>query len=296
MLTVSRFEVFSMDLDFLDLFWEIGDTVEDHYKYSFYLQRSESPMGPWDTLGGPFKDRWFFRDITVNLKHRHRKYFYRLHIVEDSTGDELFSEPVFHTPRQDLIAREITMRMALLLREFIGRWVILLPVRTFGTRCPDCWDNIRKRREKDRCITCYGTGYAGGFLHPMQILLNIDPAPDSTQATSSGEILDTKSTGRCLPFPPLKPNDLIVEAENIRWRVMNVAGTQKLRHAVHKEVQLHQIFPGDIAYKIPISVDPLNFDPSPGREFTRPQSEEALGPEEPGIANILAAYGYPFNR
>lgn len=297
MLDVSKIWARSMDLDFIDVWWEIEDTVEDRLLYSFYLERSESPAGPWDTIGGPLKDKWHYRDQSVNQRHRHRKYFYRLKMVEDSSGDEGWSEPTSKVPEPDLIAREMAMRLSLVFREYNARWVIALPVRTFGTRCPDCWDEVRQRRQKDRCMTCYGTSYAGGYMSPVPALIQIDPSPATQQVTGAGETQTTDTSARALPFPSMKPNDLLIETENKRWKVTTAGATRKLRAVVHYELQLHEVPPGDIVFKVPVEgIDMKNFQASPGREFVNPYGLEVLKTREPGIENILIAYGYTYVR
>lgn len=296
MIQISKIWVASLDLDHIDVWWETKGYVQDPLLYSFYIQRSESPLGPWDTLGGPFKDKWYFRDTTVNQKHRMRAYYYRVRIVEDGTAREIFSEVASLSAERDLIAEEIVRRFSLLLREFVGRKAWLYPVRTFGARCPDCWDKVRQRRLKDKCETCYSAGFSGGYYSPIEILLQIDPEGRAIQVGSAGENADSKTTARCLPFPPIKPNDIIIEAENVRWRVMSLTSTEKLRSTVHLELQLHQIFPGDIAYKLPVNVDTKNLAPSPGREFVNPHGVDELKERDPGLDMVLSAYGYPFTR
>ncbi|MCA8939607.1 MAG: hypothetical protein KDB07_07360 [Planctomycetes bacterium] len=296
MLTVSEFLVRTFDLDYIDVWWEIADTVEDHLNYSFYLYRSESPQGPWSQLAGPFKDRWYFRDVTVNQKHRHRRFYYRLRLVEDATGNEEYTAPATIEAESSLEAQEMVRRFALLLREFVGRKIIHFPVRTFGTRCPDCWDEIRYKKTKDKCLTCYNTGYAGGFMSPILTFLQFDPAPDSSQAGSAGESQDTKTTARGLPFPPFKPSDIIVEAENRRWRVMVSSDTERLRSPVHSELQLDEVHRGDIVYKLPINLDVRNFDPSPGRAIKPPYAVEELVTREPEIEDVLRIYGFPYTK
>jgi len=296
MLEVSKIWVSSLDLDYFNLYWEIADTVEDHLLYSFYIERSESMAGPWTTIGGPFKDKWSFRDTQVNRRHRLRSYNYRLRIVEDATSNTAYSDVVLQKAETDLITVEIRRRMTVLFKEFVGRKAWLFPVRTFGTRCADCWDETRQKVMKDRCQTCFGTGFAGGYMSPIEMLIQLDPESGADQATPSGEILDTTTTARMLALPPVKSKDLIIEAENIRWLVMNVSQTRKLRAVSHQQLQLHQVFPGDIAFKVPVKVDEKNLDPSPGREFTNPQQVEELKTTNPGIEDVLRVYGFPFSR
>jgi len=296
MIQLTRPFVGSFDLDHLDVWWEVEDTVEDILLYSFYVQRSESPEGPWTTLVGPLKDKWRFRDTSVNQLNRSRSYFYRIRAVEDATSVEVFSPASRKEAEQDLIGSEISRRFLLLLREHIGRKVVLYPVRTSGMRCPHCWDSILRKPLVERCLTCFSTTYAGGYYSPIKTHMQIDPHAEPTQVTGGGETQDTKTTARAFPYPPIKPNDILVEAENKRWQVMLATPTQKLRAAAHIELQLHMLPPGDMAYKLPVPVDILNWDPSPGRSFTNPHHVEALGTRDIELENVLGTYGYPYTK
>ena len=66
-LTFVNTKIRSFSLDFLEVLWEIEDTVLDQLDFQLYVLRSESPMGPFDTIAGPFEDKYRFVDNTVNL-------------------------------------------------------------------------------------------------------------------------------------------------------------------------------------------------------------------------------------
>jgi hypothetical protein len=116
---------------------------------------------------------------------------------------------------------------------------------------------------------CFDTTFVGGYASPMLIYLQMDPSPKAPQPTDTGEMHFQETTARTTWFPPLKPKDLIVEGENIRWRVEQVTPTEKLRALVRQELRVRQYARDDIKYKVPVELD-LMLQMSPERELRRP--------------------------
>jgi len=274
-LRVKNLVVKSLDVDHLDLFWEIGDTYADPYDYTFVVERSESPEGPWDQLSEAFSDKYFFRDVMTRQFHRHRQLWYRIKITRLSDSNVVYSGPSARQPQPDLIAQEVRRLEFLLLKEHVGRTVWLFPVRTFGQRCRACYDPVSKTRTRSNCLTCYDTTYVRGYLDPIALPIQIDPSPKVTQQTAMMESQEQNVTARTSYYPPIKPRDLIVEAENIRWQVYSVSTTQRLRAVLHQELTMHRVPETDIEFRLPINIDSLrDLQPSPGRTFTNPHHLE----------------------
>lgn len=293
MIKVTKFVARSFDLDHLDLYWEIKDFdngTDVITAYEFYILRSESPEGPFDTLAGPFEDQYSYRDAGVNLLHKWRRLFYKLKVVHKPTGDVTLFGAAANLADPDLIALEIQRQEDVLLRQFIGRRCWLFPVRTFGAKC-FCFDLTTGRRTRSNCPTCFDSGYLNGYLTPIETYIQFDPNPESPSNTSIMGEQDPKNTSaRLIAFPPVKPKDIIVEAENKRWRVVTVNKTERLRSVVHQELTLHRIPVGDIEYKLPINLSDLeNQQFAEERNFTNPQHTDDHG-EEPD--DLLAVYGH----
>jgi hypothetical protein len=286
----------SFSLDQYELTWEIANTMLDPHDFNWYVERSESPMGPWDPVAGPFSDKYRFIDTRVKQLHRWRIIYYRLKSERKAnTEDVSYSKSFFLGGEPDLIAQEIQMLERTVWQEFTGRRCWIFPVRTFGQHCPACFDGAGKgatmRRVRSCCLTCYDTGWARGFMDPIELHIQFDPSPKSTQMLGTGETQQSNTTARLGNFPKLKPRDVIVESENRRWRVVQVSSTERLRSTVHQELQLHEIVRGDIEFQLPINIDDLrNLNPSPGRNFTNPQNLESF--EDEAIHKALKAYGY----
>lgn len=288
----------SFSLDFLEVLWEIEDTTLDPHDFSLYVFRSESPMGPWDEMAGPFEDRYRFVDNRVNLLHRWRQLYYKIRSVEKADTDNVVESEAFTFHAEpDLIAVEIQRLERLVWEEYAGRRCLIFPARTFGQRCGNCFDGPDKgkgftsQRRRSHCVTCYDTGFARGYLDPIEVFIQIDPSPKSVQTIPITERQQSDTTARLPNFPLLKPRDIIVETENRRWRVVKVSTTERLRSVVHQELVLHEIIKGDIEFQLPIEREDLrNFEPSPGRNFTNPQNLEGF--ESEAIRHAFAVYGY----
>lgn len=299
MLKVTELSVRSLDLDFLGVFWKIANVPgprrdQDPHEilsYDFYILRAgDSPMGPYQQIGGPFVDLYAFRDVQVSLLHKWRQYHYKLKVVDRRSGESMEYGPASSgSAPPDLIALEIQRQEDLLFREFVGRRCWLFPIRTFGPRC-SCFDITTGRITRSNHALCYGTGFFGGYMAPIEIFAQVDPTPKNTEATSLQERQPSETRGRMISFPPASPKDILVESENRRWRLGPVTQTERLKAAVRQELTLHEIPRGDIEYELPVNVDLLSLQPAAKRNFTNPQNLATNGDD----SDIFAAYGgYP---
>jgi hypothetical protein len=292
MISISKVWVRSLDVDYLDVYWEIEDTGEDAWDYTFTVERSESPMGPFDQVSEAFSDKYAYRDVIVNLFNKWRKFYYRIKIIKKDDSTTEYSEVATQEAKPDLNAQEIRRLEMLAFREHIGRKVWLFPRRTFGQRCPDCYDSRGAARRKGACPTCFATTYVRGYLDPIVTYLQIDPSPKHNELIQVGVTQQQNTTGRLPYFPPIRPKDILVEVENRRWRVERVSMTERLRAVVHHEVVLHEIPTGDVEYTIPVNLDDLRlYEPSPQREFTNPHTLESVEGAE-WVSSLLKGSGY----
>lgn len=289
MIKVTGLKVRSLDVDYHELSWALEDTQLDVMDYTFQVFSSESAAGPWTAVSVPFSDRYLFVDRITHPFHAARLLHYILRIKHNITDEVLDVGPVNSQPDADLIAVEIRRHMNLLFREFTGRRCWILPVRTFGQRC-SCWNQVLQKRSRSGCRACYDTGFARGYQYPIETWIQFDPGTNlSEQTTNVGAMHQMNTTARMSDGGLVKPRDIIVEAENRRWRVTQINQTEQSRAAVHLELSLHQIPPSDIEYAIELKLDtPLrDLALSPARNFTNPQNLDGFGREEiPGIFSL----------
>jgi len=289
---VQNLRVRSLDADFHEISWELAPTTEDIFDYTFQLLRSEGPEGPFEPLTPEMEDKYLFVDNTIRRGHRYRTYYYRLRVRSKADNQTKDFGPVYGEADPDLLARDVRKNMNILMREFAGRRCWVFPVRTFGQRC-ECWDPILQKKVRAGCLTCFDTSFVRGYMSPIEAWIQMDPNPKAEQNMSVGPTQQQVTTARMGYWPPLKPRDLVIEPENLRWRVASVTNTQRLRAVLHQEVQLSQLPLTDIEYKLEFDIGEALKDMwlAGSRNYTNPQTLETAGEEEiPDIFGIYPGY------
>lgn len=290
LLDIRNFKVTSLDLDFHEVSWSLRDTLEDVYDYTFQVLRSESPEGPFDELSRPFQDKYVFIDNVLQVAHRWRVYYYKLLVTNKLDGTTKAFGPVAKEPIPDLVAQELRRHMQLLFQEFAGRRSWVLPRRTFGQRC-ECWNQVLNKQTRSGCSLCFDTGFVRGYLHPIEVWGQVDPNLKADQNTNVGKIQQSNTTGRFGYYPALRPDDLIIEPENRRWRVVGVSQIEHGRACIFQEVQLHEIPATDVEFAIPLQLDIALKDlwASPIRNYSNPMNLQNFEDEEfPRIVQLYS--------
>lgn len=297
MLTVTSILVRSFDLDHLDLSWKIGqvpgprrDEPHEIFNYEFYVLRSQdSPEGPYQQIAGPLRDQYLLRDVQVSLLHKWRQYFYKIKIVHKPTGEEkIFGPAASSLPERNLEAAEMIRLEDKLFREFTGRKCWLYIARTFGPVCA-CYDQTLGRMTISNHKPCFGRGTLGGYMSPIEVYVQIDPVAKAYQEGSLHSHHPEDTTGRMISFPPVSPDDVLIETENKRWRVLAVRSSERLRTPIHQELTLHRIPIGDIEYQLPVNVNVQEIIPASEKNFTNKSRLSQNG----DFSDIIATYSRP---
>lgn len=301
MIQVQRLRVLSLSVDFNQVSWDIGDTSEDIYDYTFQVFRSEAYAGPFEPASVEMQDQFMFIDNLIKVGDIYRQYHYKVRTRNKQTNQVVDFGPIEKSPEPTLIAQELRVHMNLLMREFIGRRCWVLPVRTFGQRCADCWNPRLQQRRYSGCRTCFDTSFVRGYYLPVETWMSIDPTAKAEQPSSFGKQQSQSTTAKMSCIPPMKPNDLIVEPENIRWVVRTVTTTQEQRSTITQDLTLHRIPSTDIEYSLPLDLgvpmESLYFTPS--RNYTNPFNFDDKGLEDidyPGIFQLYPNYYPPVTK
>lgn len=253
MIEVDTLTVHSLSRKYLLIDWTIESTIEDVTDYQFYVEKSESPEGPFDEIAGPLVDTYEYQDFEVSLIDKWRKLYYRIRIYKPATEEQSYSEARTTYTDPDIIALEIIRRENLLLELEVGTLCWIIPRKTFGQRCPQCWSEAESRVIDSQCEACYKTGFIDGFLNPIQVYINLSPSPKSMIVANFGELEPNECDAWMSNYPLIKPKDMIVETTNKRWRVINQAETEKKRIPVRQLLRLKEIQPGDIEDKLHVA-------------------------------------------
>lgn len=290
MITFKNTRVVSFSLQYLDVYWEIENTSDDLQEYDFYVERSEAELGPWVLVAGPIVDRYYVRDNNAPLLNANRELFYRIRAVLRISGQETQSATFSRVGPLPLDALEIVRNEEVMLREHAGTKVWVFPIRTFGQRCPQCWDRALMKCTDDACPTCWGTGFSAGYHYPVECWAQIDSPNESDQITQNTQLQSQYITMRLGPTPRISSLDLVVDHLNRRWRVSAVSNTTRFGIPVRQQPNLVRVTKGSIEDAIPLKVDTASLELRPPREYTNPHVPGSSGVTD--FRAILGAYGY----
>lgn len=293
MITLRNVRVTGFSRSYYDIYWEVAPTNHDLQEYEFYVERSEAEAGPWQQIAGPLIDRYFLRDNNVPLISANRTLFYRVKVRHQLTGKVTYSDIVDRWGKEDLIAAEIVRLETLLFTEFAGTLSWLFPRRTFGQRCPQCFDDVLGKRLDDSCPTCFGTAFSGGYHYPIEFWAQLDESEHAENVAIHGHEQQRIYTFRCPASPEVTPLSLFVDHKNRRFRVLTVGGTSKGGVRVRQEIRAVLLQPGSIEDAIPLQVDTEKLRTAPWRNYTNPQDPfEAGATPDDALSALLGHHGY----
>jgi hypothetical protein len=279
-LNVNNIRVVSFDVDHLDIFWDIEPTYEDVCNYSFVIEKSYSQFGPYFDLTKEFRNKFMVRDNTLRSQHSfYGRTYYRVRVRNILTGDTtVFPNSgggASQSAPPDLIALEIARIERLKLKEFKGRKVWLFPRKRFGQRC-SCYDQVTKRKLRSGCVTCFDTGWVGGYDSPLETYAQVQDPPELNVKTQLFEGAVENAKGLFSNFPDLAEGWVLVEHENVRWRIgSSIDKINKARSTVRQIADLHRIPEGDIEYSLPMNLESAeDILATPIRNYYNPQSLE----------------------
>jgi hypothetical protein len=159
------------------------------------------------------------------------------------------------------------------LKEFTGRKVWAFQKRASGQRC-SCYDQVMKRKMRSKCVACFDTGYVGGFDSPIETFIQIISNTETTTHAKLSEVEVENGTAILANYPEVAEGWVLVEGENVRWRVGSILKKIRKNRALIKQViQVHRIPIGDVEYALPIKIDSLEeLILHPPRNLTNPQT------------------------
>jgi len=281
MLEIVNIRVRSFDLSYLDIYFDVVPCYEDVRDYELILQTSDAEFGPYHDLSEPMIDVWHVRDNTVRGQHSlyHQRY-YRVIVRKradplqtatyPSIGGAKLSAPA------DLIALEMARINHLKLREFVGRKLWVFPRKQTGQRCGVCYDRVLERKIKSACPVCFDASWVGGFHAPIQAYGVVISPGESSLPANFTKVQNENTTLLLGNYPELSEGDMVVEAENQRWRVgSELQKIRKARALIRQQAAIHRIPKGDIEFSIPLRLsedEVRNLVAAPARNFTNPQS------------------------
>jgi hypothetical protein len=249
--------------------WALQPTSWDYADLSFLVFRSQSPTGPWDELAEIEPGRWQFHDQSA--PGINRNFYYLIRIVSrngrgyrDSRAARLEHDP-------DHIALEMVRKKNLFLQNRGGITCAALLRKTWGPHCSRCWNPERQTPTDKDCPECFGTGYAGGYMNPVEMPCLFNPPEKAIlRAGMPHELGQTYC--ELANYPNLDSDDIIVDRYmNIRYQVVHVRPTTHRMYPVSQLVRLLRVDDADIIYSLEV---PDTLHGPYGRSFDMLNREE----------------------
>ena len=259
--------------------WAYIPDVGVQGNFTFKVERSGSPEGPWVTLSANLVNQISFTDdLTannpddVNLASLVRSVFYRVTVTAPNLrtatsaavsldGErELDNKQInsndnpFATikKRKHLLRRKILRDEQLQLRVFNGIEAKILKRRHFGQRCTSCFDPMTKMTTKGQCTVCYGTSWVGGYFNPINALIRFAASPVQSSLANDGKNDINSNQITLLNYPRVEEGDLIVVGgSDARWVIKQVAPTSLKGLTVHQRIMAMELPRTNIEYKVP---------------------------------------------
>lgn len=252
----------------IELIWDEYE-VDGYYTPYYGILRSNDPNSGFEPLSVIKATQYV--DKNLNLFKKWREYYYKILVLNDSgSGDKFFpnfervdeSKPKRIRTKPDAVTMEVIRRNDLLLKNYLapdssqlgpGKESYVLKRMSRGARCDQCWDRDAGRRTTKNCEACNGTGFKRGYFDPIPTYIQFNPENKRLKITDQGQIESSQTTARMSNFPVLNPRDIVVEPyADRRYRVVQVAKTEKGRHLISQNLSLREINADQIEYNIPI--------------------------------------------
>ena len=182
--------------------------------------------------------------------------------IDDSTPSGYIESPlewaepksVIEVETLDYIWREAMRRNAWILQQG-GERVKAFIRKTAGEPC-DCQIDDRTReyskQPSQRCTTCFGTGFKGGYEGPYEIII----APDDAERRISQSVMGRRKEHTYEvwmgPSPLLTQRDFIVKQTNERYSVGAVRRPSHRGNLMQQHFNIAYLDQGDIRYCVPI--------------------------------------------
>jgi len=225
--------------------------------------------------------------LTMGLDNR-PKVFYRLTTVAiDPTGTTPsglietpleYCEPItpFNSEKLDYIWTEAIKRNRFILEQG-GERVKLFIRKITGVPCTCVWDaRLREYAGQplNQCVSCFGTGWLGGYEGPIDIIIGPDESERRVTQTPNGRKLENTYEVWIGPTPMVSQRDFIVKQNGERFSIGPVRRTQVRGLTLQQAFQIGYLGEGDIRYQVPmIGLERLAW---PETRYTRPEDSACV--------------------
>lgn len=197
----------------------------------------------------------FFRDSDSQEYRKTREGRYVVEAILPFTSEVVRSYPTTWENRRrdrvEKIANEIQRREYMLLSKFSGAKSFFFRKKTYGIRCPRCWNVKAEHVMDDNCEVCYGTSFEGGYYDPIPVFMQYDPSTANKKKTYSGNIEPNIINAWTISMPEMSSDDVVVRSMDWNiYKVIEVNPTELQTQPVRQVLSITQLAKDDIESKL----------------------------------------------
>jgi len=220
--------------------------------YNVYFSSSED--SGFQKLNSTPLSETFFDDTTTEEFRKWNRGFYVVEaILTQKNNVAIRSKPTSWDPAQrgwvTLRAIEIQRREYWLLSRFAGIKSYLFRAKTFGKRCPYCWNPKLELVMDDRCPYCAGTSFENGYYNASPMYIQYDPNQNSELKGYFGVAEPNQLPAWTISIPEIRVGDVIVRTGSWDiYKVDKLTPTELQGNTVRQILLLTQLAKRDIEY------------------------------------------------
>lgn len=232
--------------------WQVPDAWGE-FEPQYRVYRSRTQGVEYDLLTPSAISEQFFTDEKASLEQaKFANYHYYVEALFND-GRVLVSEYTSATPHmgewQKIRKSEINRREMILLSKYTGQDTLVLRRKSSGLRCKDCWDNISKTITTNKCPTCYGTSFEGGYRKGLAAVLQYDATVENRSYSYLGKFEQNQIGAWTIAFPDVEATDIIIRlSDNTVYRVEQIQNTQLQGENVRQIMRVTQLAKQDVEY------------------------------------------------
>lgn len=250
--------------------WEMACGFNEPLPHVFQLQVGRQDLSSfnndgagrvddWTNVGSPTSSTFYVIDTEKRLFGKTADLFYRIQLTTGN-GQVLYSDPVgvngHFDPRDAYIVEEMIRKEKLRNKGQVGVEGYLLKAYRYGPPCPVCTDPVTGEVTNSHCITCYGTGFQGGYFQPLPGVFAVIDGAATREALNPQTNMSkpVQVMARMLAQPMLNSLDVFVEKYSNKRHFIHtikVAGQHK-GIPIILQVELRLAPYSDVIYSIPI--------------------------------------------
>ena len=187
----------------------------------FELRHGNSPSEM--KVIAPVLDVNFYRHEKVNIFNKNTRHYYQITVkrLSNSVYVTIYESEIvpLNAEIKDPYAIEIQRRKTLVNKEYRKNTGFVLIRKTYGEKCPSCFDENYEASNNSHCTTCYGTSFKGGFFAKIPITYEVGQSEEQIVSTDIEKMYPKQKNFTVIGFPILSQGDIIVDRNLQKWRV-----------------------------------------------------------------------------